>query len=157
MKVYLASVLVLVLSSVPAAALDDLLGWQSTRWGMTEEQVKAAIQRDGFPVLPPPPRVPYKGAFVATMNVDDARCEVFFEYRAGRLNHVTVSCPGQTDVYARLRDRLAKQYGVATPRGSDQQEWRFPTTVALLDGRLRQRLVTVNYYPAAQYSEEEQK
>ena len=154
MKAYLASMILLVLSPLPAAALDDLLGWQSTRWGMTEEQVRAAIQTDGFQPMPPPPRIPYKSAFMATLNVGDARCEVFFDYPAARLNHVTVSCPGQTDVYVRLRERLAKLYGEPIPHGLDRQEWIFPTTVVMLDGRLKERAVTLNYYPAALYEQE---
>jgi len=56
MRLGLASMIALLLWSIPAAALDDLPGWQSTRWGMTEEQVKAAIQSDGFQALPPTPR-----------------------------------------------------------------------------------------------------
>jgi len=145
--------LLLLLSPLPAAALDDLLGWQSTRWGMTDTQVKAAVHGDGFQTFPPPPRsyIKTNGTFVAGMNIGRSRCEVFFTYGAGRLNHVTVSCPATPDPYARLRDRLTQRYGSPSRQDTRRQEWKFPTTAVVLDGRSTHRTVTIDYSPAASH------
>jgi len=74
---------------------------------------------------------------------------VLFGYAAGHLDRVTISCPGDPDLYAKLGNLLAQKFGPATPRGQERQEWRFPTTVVELDGSIMFRAVTVNYYPTA--------
>jgi len=49
-RVILRSLLIAVVLSVssPAYSLDDLLGWQTTRWGMTEEEVRGQLESYGF-------------------------------------------------------------------------------------------------------------
>jgi len=127
--------LLLAILASRVEALDDVLGWQSTRWGMTEEQVKIAVERDGFQPLRPP-RTNNKVAFVAPLKIGGSNFDVSFQYDAGHLNRVTIFCPGigDPDLYTKVGDWLARKYGPATPRGLEKQEWKFPTTVVELDG-----------------------
>ena len=62
MPTWVIRLLVLLSLSSPVYAWgNDVLGWQNTRWGMTEEQAAAALGNRGLRVNPP---LKYAGLYV---------------------------------------------------------------------------------------------
>jgi hypothetical protein len=116
MRAALAAILALV--ALPAEA-----HWETTRWGMSEAQVVAAL-RGQVRVLPPDQRRPVPSARMEYRVGGDFRSGTLrlrvafaFDGRTGGL--VCVSAQGDESQGAALRARLERQFGAPTERGLD--------------------------------------
>ncbi len=127
-----------------AAALDDLPGWQETRWGMTAGEIEAAL---GARVLRLPGRWTYGGAYadLAVQEVDLGGL-AFAAYlqmndQSDRLQQVLLErrrVGALPSAFERLLDTLELTYGPPTRECAQaksggvpldyQMIWRFPTT-----------------------------
>lgn len=134
----------LLLWSSPAGALDDLPGWNGTRWGMTAEELRAAL---GGRLSDLPGRWVYGGAY-AELAVEDVEIGglTFIAYlqmnaETDRLQQVLLERRRTGAVpraFAQVIDALTERYG--SPRGDCAQAksggepldyritWRFPST-----------------------------
>lgn len=147
---------------LPQALAADVLGWQNTRWGMTEQQAAAALGGDGRRVTPPEQ---YQGAYAplkTTMNIAGHEIEALLQFSNQTKTFEQVllkSSAGGLNVWAKLRDLLTEKYGPPAQVG-DSREWRFKTTIIELSrlfipGVVDQ--VSIRYYPASEYKDEKRK
>lgn len=116
MRAAVAAMLALI--AAPAQA-----HWETTRWGMSEAQVIAAL-RGSARALPPNERRPIPGARIeyrvgGTFTAGTLRLRVAFAFdgRSGGL--VCVSAQADESQGPALRARLERQFGAATERGRD--------------------------------------
>jgi hypothetical protein len=147
---------------VSQALAADVLGWQETRWGMTEEQAAASLGKEGRRVAPPEK---FKGLYVplkATVEISGHKLDALLQFSDQTKTLRQVLLRATTDsleLWAKLRDLLAEKYGPPSQSGKVRL-WKFKTTVIELDrlsipGVIGQ--VTVRYYPASEYQDEKQK
>jgi hypothetical protein len=144
----------LVIIAAPAAALDDVAGWQMTKWGMSETEVKAAMP-DGLRDIRPPTK--YVGAYAplaSEFRVDRFQFAVVLQFSddTRRLRQVLITADDASlDRWAVVRDLLIEKYGLPRQQRGDTLVWFFPSTAIELarstDPILR--LTTIRYYPAA--------
>ena len=138
--------LVVVPASTPA--LDDVLGWEGTTWGMTESEVAKALEAHGFHLISV--RAPLGGPLARTIRFRTSAeigghtydVAVQFLDRTRRLDGVLIGAldPSREhalNLYARLRRTLAARYGPpsdAESRGSltTSARWTFKTTIIAL-------------------------
>ena len=151
----------IALGGTPALALDDLAGWQETRWGMTEVQARKAAGTETRTIDPPvnyrflyaPMKVPLKiGAFPLEALLQ-------FSKETRRLQQVLVRSDSDNPaLWTLLRDLLTEKYGAPAQLG-DKQEWRFPTTIIeLMRVQVPSvRQIHVRYYPATAYRDDKPK
>ena len=160
MRTVLYAFLCLAFLLQPASA-NDLLGWQQTRWGMTEAQAAAAVT-DATRVSPPEK---YSGMYApmkARMEVSGSEVEVMlqFSYKTKTLSQVLLKPRfGGLETWAKFRDLLTSRYGASTQVGK-KREWKFKTTVVELShlqipGVIDQ--VSIRYFPTANYRDDKQK
>ncbi|MEO3428220.1 hypothetical protein AAFN88_05140 [Pelagibius sp. CAU 1746] len=131
--------------AAPAAALEDLPGWDTTRWGMTGEELRAVL---GERAAELPGRWVYGGAY-AELAVEEVEIGglVFTAYlqmndRTERLQQVLLERRRTGAVpaaFEQVVDALTERYG--PPSGDCPQAktggqpldyevtWRFPTTI----------------------------
>jgi hypothetical protein len=130
--------------AAPAAALDDLPGWGATRWGMTGEELRAAL---GSRVTDLPGRWVYGGAYaelaVEEVEVGGLVFTAYLQMNAGtdRLQQVLLERRRTGAVpraFEQVIDALTERYGppaedCAQPKSGGQPldyevTWRFPAT-----------------------------
>jgi len=145
---------VLSLSSPAYASGDDVLGWRNTRWGMTEEEARTALGRQGQQVNPP---LKYAGSYVpltTTLHISGYAVNVLLQFSDKTKTLGQVLLTWRTDsivLWAKLNDRLTEKYGPPAQVGN-LNEWRFKTTTIELDRWTEPEIdgrVTVRYYPAS--------
>jgi hypothetical protein len=138
----------LVVVPVPASALDDVLGWEGTTWGMTESEVAKAMEAHGFDLLPG--RTPLGGPsartirFRTTAEIGGNTYNVAFQFldRTRRLSGVLIGTLDDSREHTlMLHDSLLRtltaRYGPpsdAESRGSltASTRWTFKTTTIAL-------------------------
>lgn len=113
-----AAALLLAASAVPAAA-----HWESTRWGMTEQQVLRAT-RGQVRLLPPGDRRPVPAArmeyrLVGEFRSGSLRLNVAFAFDGRNGGLVCVSVQGEESQGPALRARLERAFGAPQERGRD--------------------------------------
>jgi hypothetical protein len=150
----LIALALLVIIAVPATALEDVAGWQMTKWGMSEPEVKAAMP-DGLRDVSPPTK--YVGAYAplaSEFRIDRFHFAVVLQFAddSRRLRQVLITADDASlDRWALARDLLIEKYGPPRQQRGDKIVWLFPSTVIELarstDPILR--LTTIRYYPAA--------
>jgi hypothetical protein len=147
------------------ASAEDLLGWQNTRWGMTEQQAATALGQDAQRINPPHKfkrlYVPLKSTIsISHFNID---VDLQFSNETKTLAQVllTYDGAGHEELWAKLRDLLTEKYGAPHQVGTTKREWRFKTTIIVLDlldlPLARVQSVSVSYYPASDYKDEKSK
>jgi len=149
---------------LPAAglALDDVAGWQGTRWGMNEEEVKAALQSDAVAASPPRKYLKSYAPLTVPLKIGPYQMEAVlqFDVESKRLQQVVISYPGaDVSLWTTLADLLTEKYG-PPKRTGPKLEWIFPTTTIELartsiPGVLSQ--TGIRYYPSARRVDEKGK
>jgi hypothetical protein len=131
----------------PAHALDDVSGWQTTNWGMTESEVKGSLESLGLQLTPLP--TPYgrslgAAPFKTTVEMPGGHYDAIFlfsgdTHRLGRvlLRTVDFSRPHALKLHDILLRALTEQYGrpgETESRGSTAllTRWTFRTTTVAL-------------------------
>ena len=155
MPTWVIRLLVLLsLSSPVYAAGNDVLGWQNTRWGMTEEQAAAALGNRGLRVNPP---LKFAGLYVplrTRVQISSYTMNALLQFsdKTKTLRQVLVTWRTDSIVlWVRLRDLLTEKYGSPAQVGK-LSEWRFKTTIIDLDRWSEPEIngqVAVRYYPAS--------
>lgn len=162
--------------SSPAYALDDVLGWQNTKWGMTEAEVKGRLESLGLPLIPLPAfygRVLGAVApFKTTVEMAGNHYDGIFLFPddtpgLGRvlISTVDFSREHALTLHANLLRALTEKYGrpgMTELQGSmTSQTWVFKTTTVILsmytDSALRNNHAThvaVIYVPTAAAAED---
>jgi hypothetical protein len=145
-----ASLLVAAALALPGSAypLEDVRGWQTTRWGMTESEVKRSVESLGLRVTSLPG--PHGGAleaetpFKTSIEIDGSDYDVIFQFsgethRLGRILIRTLDFSREHALtfYGSLRRALAEEYGPPAEtqsRGTvaSTTEWAFKTTTVVL-------------------------
>lgn len=135
---------ILALWARPAAALDDLPGWQDLRWGMTAAQIRDEL---GDRVTPLPGRWLYGGAYaelaVEQVELGGLAFTAYLQMNSGthRLQQVLLErrrVGAVPSAYEKVVDALEVTYGPASAECAQaktggepldyQMTWRFPTT-----------------------------
>lgn len=139
-----ALLLALLCWAVPAAALDDLPGWESTRWGMTADELRGAL---GTRVTELPGRWLYGGAYaelaVEGVEIGGLAFTAYLQMSAetDRLQQVLLErrrTGAVPSAFEKVIDALTQRFG--PPSGDCAQAkaggrpldyevaWRFPST-----------------------------
>jgi hypothetical protein len=155
-------VLIAVLLSPAHADAKDLLGWQSTRWGMTEQQALVALDNQATKVTPPEKYQGLYSPLKTTLEISGYKMDVVLQFsnQTKTLRQVLLTYKADSiDLWSKLRDLLAEKYGNPRQMGK-ALEWRFTTTIVELDrlsipGIIGQ--VSVRYYPASEYRDDKKK
>jgi len=150
----LRALALLVIMAAPAAALDDVAGWQMTKWGMTEIEVKAAMP-EGLRDVSPPTK--YVGAYAplgSEFRVDRFQFAVILQFSddSRRLRQVLITADDASlDRWVVVRDLLVEKYGPPRQQRGDTLVWIFPSTAIELARSTdpTMRLTTIRYYPSA--------
>ncbi len=157
----LAAILIIVLP-LQALAADDLLGWQNTRWEMTEVEAAVALGSEAVRTNPPEKfQKMYSPAKVSVrIGAYELVAKLQFSTEDKKLRQVIIQAPNASiELWAKLRDLLTEKYGQPSQAGT-LREWRFKTTVVELT-RLSMPgiigLTTIRYYPATNYRDEKSK
>lgn len=140
-------VLALALSlalAIPAAAADDVAGWRTLRWGMTEAETRQALEAAGLAVEPEAGRS--RGAYVpfgARVDVGGQPYRASFQFADDTRGLVEVALRTRTyptpagTAHQALLDRLRTEHGAphtAAARPRPTATWTFPTTSITLYG-----------------------
>jgi hypothetical protein len=138
----------LVVVPVSTSALDDVLGWEGTTWGMTESEVAKAMEAHGFPLISG--RTPLGGPlartirFRTTAEIGGHTYEVAFQFldRTRRLDGVLIGALDTAPEHSlKLHDSVLRtltgRYGPpsdAESRGNltTSIRWTFKTTIIVL-------------------------
>ncbi len=132
----------------PAYPLDDVPGWRTTRWGMTEAEVRRSVESLGLRVtaLPGPrggslePETPFQ----TTIQIDGSNYDVIFQFleETHRLGHIVIrtlefSRERALASYGDLLRTFTEDYGAPTgteSRGTvaSTAKWVFKTTTVVL-------------------------
>jgi hypothetical protein len=160
MQIWIVRLLVLLSLSSPAyVRAEDVLGWQNTRWGMTEEQAAAALGAQGLRVNPP---LKYAGLHVplrSTIQISGYKMNALLQFSDEKKTLRQVLLTWRTDsivLWAKIRDLLTEKYGPPAQAGK-LSEWRFKTTIIDLDRWSEPEIdgqVVVRYYPVSDYKDE---
>jgi hypothetical protein len=164
--------------SAPAYPLDDVLGWQNTRWGMTQAEVRRCLESLGLPLTPLPAsyeRVLGAGApFKTSVEMAGNHYDGIFLFPddttgLGRvlISTVDFSHEHALMLHGNLLRALTEKYGRPGKTESQgsmaSQTWVFKTTTVVLsmytDTAVRNNHVThvaVIYVPTAAASEDAQ-
>jgi hypothetical protein len=161
----LVAVLVLVVMAAPrVGALDDVAGWQSTRWGMSEDATRAALEREGHRLVPVTDgrylgtTVPFK----TQLTVGPCGYEVFFHFLESlrTLGQVNIIVNGPVSVVRRCYDSLSSlltdKYGpgrATTSQTTERLLWSFPSTTIELsrsESRMFDSTTAIVYKPTAE-------
>jgi hypothetical protein len=155
MQIWVIRLLVLLSLSSPVYARgEDVLGWQNTRWGMTEEQAVAALGTQGLRVNPP---LKYAGLYVplrSTIQISGYKMNALLQFSDETKTLRQVLLTWRTDsivLWEKLGDLLTEKYGPPAQVGK-LIEWRFKTTIIDLDRWAEPEIdgrVTVRFYPAS--------
>jgi len=129
------------------------LGWQNTRWGMTEQEAAAALGPQGLRVDPP---IQYAGLYVplrVIVPVSRFSMNAMLQFSDMTKTLSQVLLTWRTDnieLWTNLLDRLTEEYGPSVQTGKFRT-WRFKTTIVELDRWEQEEIngqVTVRYYPS---------
>jgi hypothetical protein len=154
--------LLLSLSSAVYARDDDVLGWQNTRWGMTEDQAAAALGTQALRIDPP---IKYAGLYVplrAKVQVSNYTMNALLQFSDKTKTLRQVLLTWRTDsivLWEKLSDLLTEEYGPPA-QGGKLTEWRFKTTIIDLDRWAEPEIdgqITVRFYPASDNKDETNK
>jgi hypothetical protein len=161
----------------PAYPVDDVLGWQNTKWGMTESEVKRSIESLGLPLTLLPAsyaRSLDAGApFKTTVEIEGSHYDAIFLFPndAQRLGRVLIrtldfSREHALQLHGSLMRALKAMYGQPGETASQGSmasltRWTFKTTTVILsmytDTTVRGHAVTqvaVVYVPTAAAAED---
>src|SRR5947209_7188490 len=117
--------------------MDDLLGWQQTRWGMSEAEIIVSVGKEQ---LKKTPRQKYQGMYsdlmIPSVDVGKIPFDIIFqmEEASNQLSQVLVSNIGDPQLgcagaVAAARKLLTERFGTPERIGSsDGWQWVFPTT-----------------------------
>ena len=142
-------------------ALDDVAGWQGTRWGMNEDEVKATLQSDAVAVSPPRKYLKSYAPLAVATKIGAYQMEAVlqFDLETKKLEQVVISYPGaDLSLWTTLADLLTEKYG-APKRTGPKLEWIFPTTTIEL-ARISMPVLSqtsIRYYPSARRVDEKGK
>src|SRR5438552_3664822 len=142
----------------PLAALadHDVAGWQGTRWGMSEEEVKATLQSAAVAVSPPRKYLKSYAPLTVPMKIGPYQTEAVlqFDLESKRLQQVVISYPSaDLSLWTTFADLLTEKYG-PPKRTGPKLEWIFPTTTIELTRASVLSLTGIRYYPSAQRVDE---
>jgi hypothetical protein len=143
-----------------ACALDDVEGWQATKWGMTEEQVRSAMPDLSENVPPKKFNASVYVPFDTAFKVDRFYFQVVlqFDVDTRRLGQVLVTAnDASPERWIVARQLLVERYGPPHKQYGDKFVWLFPSTAIELtryaDPLLR--MTNIRYYPAAKYLDDD--
>lgn len=129
----------------------DVLGWEQTRWGMTEKQVAAALGSTAQHITPPEQFEGFYAPLKVVIGVAGYSVEIFFQFslQTKILSQVLLRCTiGGGDLWTKLCDLLTEKYGPPF-RIEKVRQWRFDSTTIELHHLSTPGLdlVFVRYYP----------
>lgn len=162
-RILFSAAIVLFSLITVVASVDDVPGWQGARWGMTEEEVRAALEAGGFSLAPVTGTytnayVPFKTSI--RIGIHDYEVLLQFSIETRRLNQVVLrTSSGRAflrKAFSELQDLLTEKYGPAAPVG-DKREWRFKTTIIELSALDFAGIISVRYYPASEFKSDKDK
>jgi hypothetical protein len=154
----------LAMGSLPASALDDLQGWQGTRWGMTEEETRASLGEDAVAISPPEQSALTYAPVKVPMRIDRFQMDAILQFstETRRLKQVVIRYPGaELEAWSTLAGLLVEKYGPPKKtKAGTRVEWVFPTTTVelarvYLPGTMS--LISVRYYPSFSRGEDKGK
>jgi hypothetical protein len=138
----------LLVVPVPAYPLDNVLGWQNTRWGMTESEVKGSVESSGLRLVSlagPDGRPLDAGSpFKTNIRIDGSDYDVIFQFpdEARHLGRVVVrtldfSREHALTLHNSLLRALTETYGLPAETDSrgtlaSMTKWTFRITTVLL-------------------------
>jgi hypothetical protein len=140
---------------------EDVLGWGSTTWRMTEAEILQFLHPEAKPLLPPveyrnPTR--YSTVGIPEKDIGGRSCAIYFFFgNTTGLNEVIIK-PNEINPYSYYEDLLElliQKYGAATKNekinNTDTSVWQFPSTVVELQKidafALDMLLVSIAYRP----------
>lgn len=159
-NIFIFFISLLLMTSQSRAA--DVLGWQQTRWGMTESQAALALGAGATRVNPPEKFQNLYVPLKVTMDVAGSQVEALLQFsdQTKTLRQVLLrSKVGGIGAWAKFRDLLTEKYGNPNQVGN-KREWRFQTTIIELAHLQIPRIidqVSIRYYPASQYKDDKKK
>ena len=163
----------LVLFAVPSSAQQkDVLGWEDSRWGMSERNLITAFGSRLTKLSEPMSFLDLHADYiVAALEIQGQRFTVFFQMdnRTNRLSQVLVRLNEmearlpREELFSKLDSQLTQQYGPATSRSDERdfkstiksvclnRTWKFSTTTVELyygwDSQINASLLTIRYFP----------
>jgi len=172
MKAILLAAVFLLSRLMCPAQKQDLLGWENSRWGMSETDLVATLGSRLRKLPEPQSFLDLHANHVATFELAGEPFTVFFQMNNRtntlsqvlvRLNEMESRLPRE-ELFNKLDSQLMRQYGSATLR-SDERDfkstiksvylthtWKFQTTTVELhygwDSQIYASLLTISYFPA---------
>jgi hypothetical protein len=163
----------LMLSVVPSSAQQkDVLGWENSRWGMSERNLISSFGSRLTKLSEPMSFLDlHTDHIVAALEIQGQRFTVFFQMnnRTNRLSQVLVRLNEmearlpRDELFSNIDSQLTHQYGSATSRSDERdfkstiksvylyRTWKFPTTTVELyygwDSQIYASLLTIRYFP----------
>ena len=147
MRTVMAALAMMILPVATVAQVTDADGWKGPKWGMTEEQVKAAItcplERNTYFFKAGTPRyqlktvepfklldVPVRAIF--SFSTDDKLASVMIKVESGFLERTH----SPSELFERFKQSLTEEYGKLTFTDTDDKGrivfWRLPSTAVRL-------------------------
>ena len=150
------------LGGATVESAEDVLGWQGTRWGMTDEEVRKTLEGAGLRLTPSAGT--YSGGVVApfktSIRIGAYDYEVVPQFDKEGLRQVIIrgqsTRPYVRKLFVELQDLLTEKYGTPAPLG-DRREWRFKTTIIELGLFDIIDSVMIRYYPASKFKSDKEK
>ena len=162
----------LLLSGVTCRAQQrDVLGWENSRWGMSETNLVNTFGSRLTKLPEPKSFLNLDTNHVATLELAGEPFTVFFQMNKRtntlsqvlvRLNEMESRLPRE-ELFNKLDSQLTRQYGSATSRSNERnfistiksvylsRTWKFPTTTLELyygwDSQIYASLLTIRYFP----------
>jgi hypothetical protein len=150
-----------VLLGAPAAAVDDVAGWQTLRWGMTETEARQALEAAGHTLEPDSGRYRATYApFATRLAIGGRDYQVTFQFADDTRRLIQVALRARTaphpagGPYRDMLDRLREQYGPphsTARRPRPTAVWTFPSTTITLHGPVSSADMTTLYEVALIY------
>jgi hypothetical protein len=165
--------LLLVLISPCYSQERDVLGWQDTRWGMSNEDIER-VYGSKLKKLPKPEKFLawHADHVIPEFELESEKFTVFFQIDNAtnklsqvliRLNEQKSQIPRE-EIFSRLESMLVREYGSPLDKRDDRRssvidfsfvelssKWRFPTTTIELaygwDNQIDASLLTIRYFP----------
>ncbi len=167
------AILLLALISHCYSQQKDVLGWQDTRWGMSNEDIERVFGSK-LKKLPKPEKFLawHADCVIPEFELEGEKFTVFFQIdnATNKLSQILIRLDEQKSriprevIFNRLESMLVREYGPLMDRGEDRRssvidfscvelsrKWRFPTTTIELaygwDNQIDASLLTVRYFP----------
>lgn len=146
-----------VLGLAGSVQAEDVPGWRETRWGMTEDEVLAAMKGEANRVPTPRERAGRVEALeIPQYAIGPYRFKVTFNFTEGKLVGVILTGDKDSPVsYPGVKDMVVAKYGAPASESPTaigrHAQWNFPSTrIALAEIRAPGlTIISLSYSPPA--------